>query len=709
MRPLYRTLVASVAEDRSILTLTDHVFPVSSLAFGSDPDGSPLLAAGAEKIHLWDPVNGVRAGEPLVSPLGKIESITFNSGLGGRMMLAARSPRGAMALWNNVPYDINGKNIAVYRQVTSVAFGLGPDQEELLAASSVTDGNGKVDVWDPVVGRIVTSYDSAASSVIIGSGPDGRLLAAGWGCRQIWDVLTQAPLYDLPAGSLEYYPRAFHVGPDRHLLLISGNHRRTLVSDVNTGVTLTEERTGPRHVALGNGHDHHLLLASAYRDECSVRLRDTVSGRHEKLTGHTQRVEAVAFGTGPDGQPLLASGARDHTVRIWGLFREGVEEPPADHRSQAWVTGRPSFPEGRFLEGTGSNGQKARLWERTSTTRRTDRTFRWGYDDTVVFAEREGGRLLAAGSDDHRAWVWDPLTGEAITGPLPSTTVDGSGRPVAFISCPDGPLLLAVGGTDGTVRIYDPLSGDERGESLRISNSGEASALAFGSSDGQLLLAVGYSNTDLLDSLPTTIMVWDVETRQPIVNSAVDRVPSLQAGQRTSTTNRSCTRGLLREQPMSLALELPRTAVDGYLRPVSVPTAKVKPPAEPLRGHSDHVLSVAFGTEPDGRLLLASGSTDCTVRLWDPLKGEAIGEPLTGHRGWVGPVAFSSHPESGRLILISGGGDHVIRLWDLTNRECRLELRRRSPVASIRAAGRVLAITDHEGASMIELDEQFSW
>jgi WD40 repeat protein len=81
-------------------------------------------------------------------------------------------------------------------------------------------------------------------------------------------------------------------------------------------------------------------------------------------------------------------------------------------------------------------------------------------------------------------------------------------------------------------------------------------------------------------------------------------------------------------------------------------------------GHSMRVDGLAFS--PDAKLL-ASGSKDNTVRLWDAERAVEL-RKLSGHAAWVKAVAFSPDGRS----LASGSVDGVVKLWDVaTGRELK--------------------------------------
>jgi len=75
-----------------------------------------------------------------------------------------------------------------------------------------------------------------------------------------------------------------------------------------------------------------------------------------------------------------------------------------------------------------------------------------------------------------------------------------------------------------------------------------------------------------------------------------------------------------------------------------------------LSGHTGNVQTVAFSTV----FLLASGSWDRSIILWNPVRGLML-KKFLGHTGWVKSLSFSTNS----LELISNAEDDSVRVWNV--------------------------------------------
>ncbi len=85
-------------------------------------------------------------------------------------------------------------------------------------------------------------------------------------------------------------------------------------------------------------------------------------------------------------------------------------------------------------------------------------------------------------------------------------------------------------------------------------------------------------------------------------------------------------------------------------------------------GAAEHINRVAWASDPDGRLLLATAAGDGIARIWDAGTGREL-NTLTGHTDTIGRAEWG-RGRDGRLLLATGSFDGTARIWDSDTGQC---------------------------------------
>ncbi|MEO3867356.1 WD40 repeat domain-containing protein [Nonomuraea sp. B12E4] len=296
-----------------------------------------------------------------------------------------------------------------------------------------------------------------------------------------------------------------------------------------------------------------------------------------------------------------------------------------------------------------------------SAATRTGRGTLTGHTRGVMALEfSPDGSIIATGSDDGTARLWDAATRRQLGAPITRDRYDCS--EVRLALSPDG-RTLATACLD-IVRFYDVATHRELGTPLKHAQI--VSALAY-NPDGRTFVTGDYAGV---------VQQWDVATRRP-------------HGPAMGRPKDDLSRKILQ---VAFGRDGKTLATAGNDRTARLwDTATGRQIGAPLV-HGGTVGDVAFS--PDGATL-ATAAWDDTARLWDVATGKQTGVLRDRTAGFYG-VAFS--PDGTRLATAGASGRTI--LWDTASRQQLMALSDNSvPVERVAFSpdGKLLAAASGDG------------
>jgi WD40 repeat protein len=617
-------------------------------------------------------------GELLARWLGPVSALTIVSGPDGPRAVSGCAD-GRLRVWDlkKGTEDNPCQPAAGGGPVTAVSAA--PDTSGLAVSGSQ---DGTLQIWNLMTGEPVgaplAGHSGPVNAVSLLLVPDGRLLAVSGSsdCElRVWDVLNRCQLGPPLAGHDDtVLAVATYLDRDRHPFAVSASADGTLriwtlgEEPDAAGPVLTGHRGQVLALAVGEADGRPIAVSGG--DDDTLRVWDLAAGGPlgAPMAEHENWVSAVTLVDTAEGVRVV-SGSYDRTIRVWDLrTRQQLSCFERDHSGPVTALETVRTRDGITLVETTRVTTSPRL----TVSGSRDGTLRvWQLDGELPklkLDDRPPGpspspRTVVAAADGDTAWAVTlgsegcrliDLDGRTPLPPLPSGDTPVS---VAVASLPGRRPYLLAGYQDGALRASalppPPATGDpaapEPGDVPELTGTGQAvtALCAAITGAGIPLLVCGDRHGGMSVRNLETGAEWDPV---PVLNGEGGLVRALAcAALPGGHTVLLAAADKARIQAWNLA--------SGDPWPV------------PRDHHDGLVTAVATVSLPDGQVLAVTGAADGTLCCWDLVTGgllpiPAAAGPRHGHQEAVRAiVALPLHGE--RALVATGSDDRTIRVWDV--------------------------------------------